>query len=209
MKKIMFNNKYGLTKAVLERRKTQTRRIIPARIINYADTSCFLTFDKKPLSEEQKDYKCYETCDGDFIDIRYFAAYRVGEEVAIAQSYFDCGTKWAREHIDIASDLIKQIGYRNKMFVKAHLMPHRIKITNIRVERLHDIKSHWTDCLSEGVELNMDAPVGEQFSIERDGVKEFFFKATDAFAALIDKTCGRGTWDSNPYVFVYDFELVK
>lgn len=27
MKKIMFNDKYGLTKAVLEGRKTQTRRI--------------------------------------------------------------------------------------------------------------------------------------------------------------------------------------
>lgn len=28
MKKIMFNNKYGLTDAVLEGRKTQTRRIL-------------------------------------------------------------------------------------------------------------------------------------------------------------------------------------
>ena len=28
MKKIMFNDKYGLTEAVLERRKTQTRRIL-------------------------------------------------------------------------------------------------------------------------------------------------------------------------------------
>lgn len=28
MKKIMFNDKYGLTQAVLEGRKTQTRRII-------------------------------------------------------------------------------------------------------------------------------------------------------------------------------------
>lgn len=28
MKKIMFNNKYGLTEAVLEGRKTQTRRIL-------------------------------------------------------------------------------------------------------------------------------------------------------------------------------------
>lgn len=28
MKKIMFNDKYGLTEAVLEGRKTQTRRVI-------------------------------------------------------------------------------------------------------------------------------------------------------------------------------------
>ncbi len=30
-----------------------------------------------------------------------------------------------------------------------------------------------------------------------------------AFAALIDKISGKGTWESNPYVFVYEFELVK
>lgn len=26
---------------------------------------------------------------------------------------------------------------------------------------------------------------------------------------LISKVSGKGTWDKNPYVFVYDFELVK
>lgn len=28
-------------------------------------------------------------------------------------------------------------------------------------------------------------------------------------AALIDKVSGRGTWESNPWVVVYEFELVK
>lgn len=31
----------------------------------------------------------------------------------------------------------------------------------------------------------------------------------DAFAMLIDKVSGRGTWASNPWVVVYEFELVK
>ena len=31
----------------------------------------------------------------------------------------------------------------------------------------------------------------------------------EAFAILIDKINGKGTWESNPYVWVYDFELVK
>ena len=29
------------------------------------------------------------------------------------------------------------------------------------------------------------------------------------YAALIDKISGKGTWENNPWVFVYDFELVK
>lgn len=28
------------------------------------------------------------------------------------------------------------------------------------------------------------------------------------FGALIDKVSGKGAWESNPYVFVYEFELV-
>ncbi len=31
----------------------------------------------------------------------------------------------------------------------------------------------------------------------------------DAYEILIDKVSGKGTWERNPYVFVYDFELVK
>lgn len=33
--------------------------------------------------------------------------------------------------------------------------------------------------------------------------------AKEAYAALIDKISGKGTWESNPYVFVYEFELIK
>lgn len=29
----------------------------------------------------------------------------------------------------------------------------------------------------------------------------------DAFSALIDKVSGKGTWESNPYVWVYEFKL--
>lgn len=39
MKKIMFNDKYGLTKAVFEGRKTQTRRILnPTMLFERLDT---------------------------------------------------------------------------------------------------------------------------------------------------------------------------
>ena len=31
----------------------------------------------------------------------------------------------------------------------------------------------------------------------------------EAFAMLIDKVSGRGTWGLNPWVVVYEFELVK
>lgn len=36
-----------------------------------------------------------------------------------------------------------------------------------------------------------------------------FATAKESFACLIDKMSGKGTWESNPYVWVYDFELIK
>ncbi len=173
----MFNDKYGLTQAVLEGRKTMTRRVCKGEI---------------PL--------------GNWAETEKYAPYQVGEVVAIAQSY---------ESIlcDLSiSDIIRNeisdnhSGYKNKMFVKAELMPHHIKITNIRVERLQDISDE--DCLREGIrKWDKD---GNPLEPSYDFVNSPHGYATprEAFAALIDKVSGRGTWDSNPMVWVYEFELV-
>lgn len=48
MKKIMFNDEFGLTKAVLDGRKTMTRRLIPQKVIDayydYEDAYCSINF---------------------------------------------------------------------------------------------------------------------------------------------------------------------
>ena len=92
-------------------------------------------------------------------------------------------------------------------FVKADLMPHHIRITNIRVERLQDISE--ADCLKEGIWC--DDNVGlEGTTYWYHGLANSSFRtAKEAYAALIDKISGKGTWEGNPWVFVYDFELIK
>lgn len=80
MKKIIFSDKYGLTQAVLEGRKTVTRRIIPRE---------FFTL----MWDIDDDTLVCENNFGDFIDIRNskYAKYKLGEVVAVAQNYKDCG----------------------------------------------------------------------------------------------------------------------
>lgn len=97
------------------------------------------------------------------------------------------------------------------MFVRADLMPHHIRITNVRVERLQDISDE--DCIKEGVcKWTKDK---ELYKYDlADGFEMFEWRdkprtPQEAYAALIDRISGKGTWESNPYVFVYDFELVK
>ena len=92
------------------------------------------------------------------------------------------------------------------MFVKAELMPHHIKITNIRVEHLQDISDE--DCFKEGVKNYIST-----FSTikECNGVpifEEIYLFPQEAFASIIDGASGIGTWNSNPLVWVYEFELV-
>ena len=92
----------------------------------------------------------------------------------------------------------------------AVLMPHQIRITGIKCEQLQSI-SH-DDCFREGIleswyESTDTTTYG--FVDEKKGTAVEFDTPRKAFAALIDKVSGRGTWDRNPWVVVYEFELVK
>lgn len=200
MKKIMFDDRYGLTKAVIEGRKTMTRRIIPKEFFT-------LTWD------EREDTLVYENASGDFIDIRRsrFARYKVGEVVAVAQSYQDAGFACDRFMFVYVTQRIARVwrcdefaGWNNKMFVCADRMPHQIRITDVRCERLQDISDE--DCMREGVQYIED--IGKYYFERTDREEGFYFASPrEAFAALIDKVSGKGTWESNPWVFVYEFEL--
>lgn len=131
--------------------------------------------------------------------------YKVGEVVAVAQKYKDIALDMP---VELAAELIKQPGWNNKMFVKADLMPHRVRITNIRVECLQDISDE--DCIAEGIYPKANGRWYCYDVVRRMGVSyDPYPDPREAYAALIDKISGKGTWESNPYVFVYDFELVK
>ena len=202
MKKIMFNDKYGLTQAVLEGRKTMTRRICKDQQWSKSDILA-LNYDKLTLMTPPN--------------------YLINEVVAIAQSYKDIGERGfvqekptqGDEHIRFGNGggvefvwAENHAGYNNKMFVKAELMPHHIKITNIRVKHLQEISNE--DCLREGV---FECEDGYSRTYGIDHYEEFvhdwlYNTPREAFAALIDKVSGKGTWDSNPMVWVYEFELV-
>ena len=184
----MFNDKYNLTQAVLDGRKTQTRRIVKG----VYSISCGGV--KTDMIDNHRPY------------------YEVGEVVAVAQSYCDCGNLPDCEFDEDGYPIMPaRSGFFNKMFVRADLMPNQIRITNIRTERIQEISEE--DCLKEGIGkyyigFGTDKVDDMGFTFSFDG-KNGFPNAREAYASLIDKISGKGTWENNPYVFVYDFELVK
>ena len=207
MQKIMFNDKYGLTAAVLDGTKTQTRRIIPQKTLDAWDD-----IDDGDEYSRSVYAASYEAKMRNFL--LEYAQYKVGEEVAVAQCYrhIYCQEPAERLSEEYSSWFLKQQGltatkgWRNKMFVKAEYMPHRIRIEKVCVERLQDISDN--DCLSEGI---IKYANGVYTYIENG--KKFFHANLDtpkkAFADLIDRINGKGTFERNPWVFVYNFKLVK
>ena len=216
MKKIMFNDKFGLTQAVLEGRKTMTRRICKYDRPDESWDIVFPVFESKDYDSEgnliSPLYGAFgwKNKDGDFTGWNN-PLYKVGEVVAIAQSYKDIGYNgeysWVQDEIHYHRD--RAAGWDNKMFVKADLMPHHIEITDIKVERLQDISDE--DCLKEGI---VKGKCGSESTHFMDAYyvpkeKQPYCTPRDAFEVLIDKVSGKGTWESNPFVFAYEFRLTE
>lgn len=205
----MFNDKYCLTQAVLAGEKTMTRRAVTRSLLDEYD-AWYEDFIYKPIGEE------------DYLSIDEYVlkrtTHKVGEVVAIAQPYKDI-----IERLPMYSDTILdevgmprkefKAGWTNKMFVKASLMPHHIKITDVKVERLQDISDDDITCEGIGTQaffhdLNYYYTTTRVINGTRVHWNKVFPTARKAFAALIDKVSGKGTWESNPWVVAYSFELV-
>ena len=204
MKKIMFNDRYGLTEAVLDGSKTQTRRIMKGKPLFPSDeieSACVLGDEVQIIANGGESL------------ITMKLPFRVGEVVAVAQSYRNCGG--VNEDGVPMWDIISQrvgstnAGWDNKMFVRADLMPHQIRITDVRVERLQDISD--VECLKEGIQKILTGCEYYQYSFyDNDkGLWNNYKTPREAFAHLINKVSKKDVWQENPYVFVYDFELVN
>lgn len=203
MKKIMFNDQYRLTESVLEGRKTQTRGIIKCPRTFKGEWVAGFNIHIRQSDKKVVDWPCmYDADEREFDGGEILPRYMVGEIVAIAQRYADIG---------IEPFPFCEAGWRNKMRVKAELMPHQIKITNVRIQRLQDISDE--DCLAEGIRKIESNKISKAFgfdnSYEIPNQFPVFDSPREAYAALINKVSGNGTWESNPWVFVYEFELVK
>ncbi|MCS2576333.1 hypothetical protein [Bacteroides faecis] len=214
MQKIMFSDEYGLTQAVLDGLKTMTRRIVtyPLKFRGVNVAGYFVC--KRPSGEVTE--ICMYDEDERMIDGgQILPKYKVGEVVAIAQSYKDLGydpDSLDRDPKDlgIRGFMKHSAGWNNKMFVSAAACKKHIRITGVKCERLQDISE--ADCLKEGIiKYTKDGTV---FKYDLSDRFEMFSwqdmkrSPREAFSALIDKVSGKGMFASNPYVFVYEFKLI-
>ena len=180
----MFSDKYCLTQAVLDGTKTMIRLLLK---------------DGTPLGNREETAKCLP--------------YKVGDIVAIAQPYkniIECLPIYSLDEVGMPRKEYRA-GWTNKMFVKADLMPHHIRITDVKVGHLQDIPEK--DCLHEGIGYHRyhdkvwsDDSLWGYYTSKNELL--VFDTPYEAYANLFKRINGKGTWESNPWVVAYKFELV-
>lgn len=194
MKPILFNTQ--MVKALLDGRKTVTRRIIkPQPSINAswldkcAGTYTFsdATFPHEPFSK------------GDILYVREtFCTY-------CADHIID-GVRYAyKADATPESERIRKeycYKYRPSIHMPREAARIFLRVTDVRVERLQDITEE--QAIAEGVRIGLGG--------------EPFFSCKDAFARLWDSTlpknpnkfkCPENSWTTNPFVWVIEFERIS
>ena len=191
MKTILFTDE--MLKATLELRKTNTRRvIIPQPFGNLKKvpnkTSGILQWiDNKGISFYPK-YKI-----GDIVGIKENFEILFFQEEQTWIDFFYLFDGVSRNEFELSEEELEKVlnwknrtGKKSKLFMFDSMIRYKIKITNVRVERIQDITMN--DIEKEGVIT---------YNCNTDEALKLWIKLWDS----INKKRGYG-WKKNPYVFV-------
>ena len=219
MKGICF--KEPLFIAIIKGIKTQTRRIINPQPDNIRSVSI-------KLMKSGVDYQLitpkgipepaisFLTCKNKYLKPRY----KVGEVVYLKEPYYDWD-EWCPEDGEISykfDNPNKCVPFwNNKLFMPKRYARYFIKITAVRAERLQDISDE--DCIREGIVATESIAEdvfdqvyenGLNMTDKTNGVLNIQYETPrEAYKELINSIHGKGTWEDNPFVWVYDYELYK
>ena len=134
--------------------------------------------------------------------------YKIGEIVYIPEPYQIVPPRFIAYKFDKTNKA--ENGWQNMMFMPEEYARNFAKITAVKAERLQEISNE--DCLKEGIyELkesreHWGIPMYLN-GITKRNIAEMFKTPQEAFAALINKINGKGTWGRNDFVWVYEFAL--
>jgi hypothetical protein len=197
----LFNG--DMVRAILEGRKTQTRRIVKTRIPSDAPRNI------NPHTLEVEDgggYGFYDDngdvhkapcCPGELLWIR--ETWGKGSENNVCHSsdemifYRATDPGW--------DDNDTGFKWRPSIHMPRWASRITLKVTSVRIERLNQINS--LDAESEGCPVSYNPETGYHEIHTGHGTPIYWF------ADLWESIYGKGSWDENPFVWVIDFEVVQ
>ena len=191
IKPILFNTE--MVRAILDGRKTCTRRKISIDIVN----NCDMETDGTLLA--------YENCYGDFIEPEKLCQYQSGDVIYVRETWCALPVNEAghmRGHSVYyykADGDLRPEGWRGNWHPSIHMPKEAariwLKVTDVRVERLKDIGCSGIE--KEGIIVKSGPGACDE------AIKEF----KNLWNSTIKKSdLDRYGWYANPYVWTIEFE---
>ncbi len=200
-----------MVRAILEGRKTMTRRMV--KFVNQANLSKFMSHGVSRVSWCDKPGEPMAMDETDFLT---WCPYGVpGDRLWVRETFAEVGcTGWPINKFEYAyrADFTNGNweGYADMCFEKwkpSIFMPRAasrilLEVTDVRVERLQDITE--ADAKAEGVEP--DDEQGYWKGYLHPGVHN---SAKKSFSGLWRSINGYESWDQNPWVWVVEFRKIE
>jgi hypothetical protein len=224
-KPILFSS--PMVKAILAGKKTQTRRIIKNYPSNYYKPTGEIGWGDEPMgsfhelhdgAHEAKYIRCPYNHPGDHLWVRETwqrvetsdglgVVYRADESILAVEydeiNEFEKTNERLIEPRQELHDFIDEdMPWKPAIHMPRWASRITLEITNVRVERLHDISE--SEALAEGIE-NFPYQMPESINLVKDSM------VIDRFARLWDSiNAKRGFgWEVNPWVWVIEFKVVN
>jgi len=215
MKPIIFST--PMVQAILEGRKTQTRRLfdpqfstgIPEGKYRYDGIqegihAIELLHDGKPTEN-------YYTCGNpkyDYNNTLYVRETWTGWDENVKFLYRADTNMCEKARDDMIS--LFDVKWKPSIHMPKEAARIFLRVTNVRAERLQDISAD--DCIEEGIVIEwsdeLPKPSYQSLAYSEKRVKPAFIKAFAALWNNINEKRGYG-WDTNPWVWVYEFERIE
>jgi len=217
-----------MVRAILEGRKTQTRRVVKPELVSMWDEprgGADVAAGYPWVELDGEKYKAVELCPygrpGGLLWVRETWAmfeehyiYEYGwepEGIVELASYKDSPTNTTRQRYDVVyradgyeADLSAGEKWCPSIFMPRWASRITLRVTDVRVERVQDISAD--DARDEGVCLDT-----WKLHQSHDGTISMSLAAVQEFRSLWDSiNAKRGFgWDVNPWVWVVEFEVAK
>lgn len=206
MRELPIHFNQDMVRALLEGRKSQTRR--PIKNQDYIPVD-YDSWGDEARAAVARQFARYTV--GGLLYVRERVQY-LGVDSTTNKHLFGYVADRKEIQLDRLPSRIKPIKFLNCVPNGCFKELARIwlKVTGIRVERVQDISP--ADCICEGI-IETQVQVGRHFDLQplyvafpdKDGG---FRSAVEAFECLW-QSCYPESWERNDHVFVYDFERIE
>lgn len=197
-KPILFNAE--MVRAILEGRKTTTRRVMKPQPTAEAPAYCYAGSHKQDVGYWH-----------DESGHRWKPPYHAEDYLYVRETFFEHGGRFYYK-ADGKYEVLATLGIYFKWKPSIHMPKEAarifLRVTGVRAERLQDVTNE--GALTEGVKDPYDYQTSDWY--EQHGL--IYNYSVDAFAGLWDSTINPASlplygWEANPWVWVIEFEEIK